>query len=137
MLPRSFKEYSVTDVLINNAGIAVAGYQDRVPQNRWEMLLKLRFFAPKSLTRLFLPKILERGNGDIVKISSWVGWVDALNLSAYAASKFGLRGFGESLAVETAKRNVQVPNVYPSFSRTPILDSEQIGMVERKLVPIT
>jgi short-subunit dehydrogenase len=84
-----------------------------------------------------LPKILERGNGDIVKISSWVGWVDALNLSAYAASKFGLRGFGESLAVETAKRNVQVPNVYPSFSRTPILDSEQIGMVERKLVPIT
>tara|TARA_B110000116_G_scaffold253667_1_gene250529 strand:- start:2678 stop:3502 length:825 start_codon:yes stop_codon:yes gene_type:complete len=125
----------VPDVLINNAGIAVAGRHDRVPQNRWETLLNLNLFAPMRLTSLFLPKMLERESGHIVNISSLAGWIGAPNLSAYVASKFGLRGFGESLAAETAKRNVQVSNVYPSFSRTPILDSEQFGMGERKLVP--
>jgi len=125
----------VPDILINNAGIAVAGRHDHVPQDRWETLLNLNLFAPMRLTSLFLPQMIERGSGHIVNISSLAGWVGAPNLSAYVASKFGLRGFGESLAADVVKRGVQVSNVYPSFSRTPILESEQFGMGERKLVP--
>lgn len=125
----------VPDILVNNAGIAVAGRHDHVPQDRWEPLMTLNLLAPMRLTSLFFPLMIERGGGHIVNISSLAGWVGAPNLSAYVASKYGLRGFGESLAADGAKHNIQVSNVYPSFSRTPILDSDQFGMGERQLVP--
>ena len=78
--------------------------------------------------------MVPRGGGHIVNISSLAGWVGAPNLSAYVASKFGLRGFGESLAAELRSQNIQVSNVYPSFTRTPMLDSDQFGMGKRKRV---
>jgi len=56
-------------------------------------------------------------------------------MSSYAASKFGLRGFGEALAADVEQYNIRVSNVYPSFSRTPILDSEQFGIDKRRVVP--
>ncbi len=123
------------DILINNAGIALAGRHEQVPQDRWEKLLNLNLFAPLRITGQFLPKMLQRASGHIVNISSLAGWVGAPNLSVYVASKFGLRGFGESLAAEAAKKNVHVSNVYPSFSRTPILESDQFGMGKRIPIP--
>jgi len=125
----------IPDILINNAGIALAGRHEQVPQERWEELLNLNLFAPMRISGQFLPKMLQRASGHIVNISSLAGWVGAPNLSVYVASKFGLRGFGESLAAEAAKSNVRVSNVYPSFSRTPILDSDQFGMGKRIPIP--
>ncbi len=123
------------DILINNAGCALAGRHEQVPQDRWEKLLNLNLFAPLRITGQFLPKMLQRASGHIVNISSLAGWVGAPNLSVYVASKFGLRGFGESLAAEAAKKNVHVSNVYPSFSRTPILESDQFVMGKRIPIP--
>ncbi len=125
----------VPDVLINNAGIALAGRHDHVPQDKWETLMNLNLLAPMRLSSAFVPRMVTRGGGHIVNISSLAGWVGAPNLSAYVASKFGLRGFGESLAAELRAENIQVSNVYPSFTRTPILASEQFGMGKRKRVP--
>ena len=87
------------------------------------------------LSSLFLPAMVERGSGHLVNISSVAGWIGAQGLSAYCASKFGLRGFGESLAYDLYGTGVQVTNIYPSFSRTPILDSPQYGFGERRDVP--
>ena len=123
------------DVLINNAGIAFAGRHDHVPRDKWERLMQLNLLAPMRLTSAFVPRMVPRGGGHIVNISSLAGWVGAPNLSAYVASKFALRGFGESLAAELRAQNIQVSNVYPSFTRTPILDSDQFGMGKRKRVP--
>ncbi len=125
----------VPDVLINNAGIAVLGRHDRVPARRWERLMALNLLAPMRLTGLFLPAMIARGGGHIVNISSLAGWIGGPHLSAYAASKFGLRGFGEALAAEVGRNNIQVSTVYPSISRTPILDSDQFGMGKRLHVP--
>ena len=63
------------------------------------------------------------------------GWIGAQGLSAYCASKFGLRGFGESMAYDLHGTGVRVTNIYPSFARTPILDSPQYGFGERRDVP--
>ena len=63
------------------------------------------------------------------------GWTAAEGLSSYCASKFGLRGFGMSLAADLRGTGVQVTNVYPCFSRTPILDSPQHGYAEQRVVP--
>jgi len=56
-------------------------------------------------------------------------------LSSYCASKFGLRGYGESLAYELKGSGIHVTNVYPCFSRTPILDSPQYGYAQRREAP--
>lgn len=123
------------DVLVNNAGIGVAGRLDHIPTERWETLMWLNLLAPMRLCRDFMPGMIERGSGHIVNISSLAGWVGSQGLSAYCASKFGLRGFGESLAADLEDTGVQVTNVYPCFSRTPILDSAQFGYEQRRVVP--
>lgn len=123
------------DILVNNAGIAVAGRSDHVPQERWETLMQLNLLAPMRLCSQFIPAMVERGSGHIVNISSVAGWIGARGLSSYCASKFGLRGYGDSLAYELDGTGVRLTTVYPCFSRTPILDSPQYGYDERREVP--
>ena len=125
----------VPDILVNNAGLGVAGRLDHVPRDRWETLMQLNLLAPMRLCYLFLPSMIERGSGHIVNMSSLAGWVGSHGLSSYCASKFGLRGFGETLAADLEDTGVQVTNVYPCFSQTPILDSPQHGYEERRTVP--
>ena len=126
---------TVPDILVNNAGIAVAGRLDHVPRERWETLMQLNLLAPMRLSGRFLPTMVERGSGHLVNISSIAGWIGSQGLSSYCASKFGLRGFGDSLASELRGTGVHVTNVYPCFSRTDILDSPQYGYEERRGVP--
>jgi len=126
---------TVPDILVNNAGLGIAGRHDHVPADRWEKLLAVNLLAPMRLCHLFLPAMVERGSGHIVNISSLAGWVGSSGLSAYCASKFGLRGFGEALRYDLRDTGIRVSTVYPSFSRTPILDSEQFGYAERRRVP--
>ena len=94
------------DLLINNAGIGMGGRIDHVPRERWETMMQLNLLAPMRLTNLFLPSMIERGSGHIVNISSLAGWVGSEGLSGYCASKFGLRGFGESLFADVGHLGV-------------------------------
>jgi short-subunit dehydrogenase len=79
--------------------------------------------------------MIKRGSGHIVNISSVAGWIGAPGIASYCASKFGLRGYSESLAVDVAEINIKVSTVYPYFSRTPILDSERFGYAESMVIP--
>ena len=97
--------------------------------------MQVNLLAPMRLCDGLLPGMIERGSGHVVNISSLAGWVGSPGLSAYSTSKFGLRGFGESLAAELRDTGVQVTNVYPCFSRTAILDSPQYGWEQRLVVP--
>ncbi|MCH7854942.1 MAG: SDR family NAD(P)-dependent oxidoreductase [Proteobacteria bacterium] len=123
------------DILINNAGLAVFGRLDQVPQDRWEQLMQVNLLAPIRLCSLFLPQMIARGSGHIVNISSLAGWVGSPGLTTYCAAKFGLRGFSEALDLDVTEQGICISTVYPSFSRTPILDSEQFGYAEKRVVP--
>jgi len=123
------------DLLVNNAGIGFSGRLDHVPRERWETLMQLNLLAPMRLCNLFLPGMIGRGSGHIVNISSLAGWIGSQGMTAYCAAKFGLRGFGESLSADLEGTGVKVTNVYPCFSRTPILDSAQYGYEERRGIP--
>lgn len=125
----------VPDVLVNNAGIAAAGRLDHVPRERWEALMQINLLAPMRLCNLFIPGMIERGSGHIVNVSSIAGWIGSRGMSPYCAAKYGLRGFGESLARDLNGTGVQVSNVYPSFSQTAILDSPQYGFEQRRSIP--
>lgn len=123
------------DVLINNAGVAVAGRIDLVPQDRWEALMQVNLLAPMRLATLLLPGMLERGSGHIVNVSSLAGWVGSPFISSYCASKFGLRGFSEGLAMDLTEHGVRVTTIFPSFSDTPIIHSDQFGFDQPRVVP--
>ena len=123
------------DILINNAGIALIGRPDLVPEERIQQLIQINLVAPMRLTKLFLPGMIERQHGHIVNISSVAGRIGAAGLPTYSASKFGLRGFGEALAFDVADHNIQISTVFPWFSRTPILDSEQFGTDAKIVIP--
>ncbi len=123
------------DILVNNAGIAVGGRFDHVPSDRWEQVIQVNLLAPMRICYLFLPRMIERGRGHIVNISSIAGWVGSMSLSSYSATKFGLRGFADSLASDYEEHGIRVSTVYPCFSRTPILDSDQFGFESRREVP--
>ena len=125
----------VPDILVNNAGVGFAGRIDHVPREKWELLMQLNLLAPMRLVNHFLPAMVDRGSGHIVNISSLAGWVGSHGMSAYCASKFGLRGFGVALAADLEDTGVQVTNVYPCFARTPILDSPRYGYDEPMEVP--
>ncbi len=125
----------VPDILVNNAGIGAAGRLDKIPRENWESLMQLNLLAPMRLCNLLLPGMIERGSGHIVNVSSLAGWVGSKGLSVYCASKFGLRGFGESLSADLEGSGVHVTNIYPCFSQTAILDSPQFGYEQRRTVP--
>lgn len=115
------------DVLINNAGIGLFGRMDEVPPEKWERLMQVNLIAPMQLSRLFMADMIARQQGHIVNLSSLAGWSALTGMAHYSASKFGLRGFSEGLFNEVKAYNVKVTAVYPFFSRTPILESQQYG----------
>jgi short-subunit dehydrogenase len=125
----------VPDMLVNNAGIGVGGRFDHVPPDRWERVMQVNLLAPMSLCYQFLPQMIERGSGHIVNISSLAGWIGTSGISSYCATKFGLRGFSDAIAADYEECGIRVSTVYPFFSRTPILDSEQFGYETRREVP--
>lgn len=123
------------DILINNAGLASFGPFQETPNARWEKIMELNLLAPMRLTHEFLPKMIKRGSGHIANVSSVAGLVASPGLAAYSSSKFGIRAFGEALAKEVKPFGLGVTNIYPFFTRTPILQSEQFGVSERKEIP--
>jgi len=126
----------VPDVIVNNAGVGVGGRLDHVPRDRWEQLMQINLLAPMRLCYLFVPQLIERNSGHIVNISSIAGWIGTKGLTSYCAAKYGLRGFSEALAGDLEEFDIRVTTVYPFFSRTPILDSDQFGYEKRREVPL-
>lgn len=121
------------DILINNAGVAIVGGFLDIPNEKWKKLLDINLYAPVYLTRLFLPAMLERGIGHIVNISSVAGHFAHKDLNYYSISKFGIRAMGEALYSEVFSKGVAVSNVYPFFTDTKILSSEQYTVEKREL----
>lgn len=125
------------DVLINNAGIAILGHMVDIPTEQWEQLMQVNLITPMRLSTRFATDMVARRQGHIVNISSLAGWIAMPGLTAYAASKFGLRGFSEGLRHEVAPANVKVTTVYPCFSRTPMLQCPRFGVWDQADKPVS
>ena len=128
----------IPDIVINNAGIALLGSMVDIPTDRWEKMLQINLLTPMRLSSLFAADMMARQQGHIVNISSLAGWIATPGLTAYATSKYGLRGFSEGLHYELAPYNVRVTTIYPFFSRTPLLNVPRFGRfaeLERDLPP--
>ncbi|MFI7602560.1 SDR family NAD(P)-dependent oxidoreductase [Actinoplanes sp. NPDC049681] len=129
-----------TDLLINNAGVALSGTFEQVSIKDFDWLMEINLHAVVRMTKAFLPQLLERPGSHIVSISSLFGLIAPPAQVAYATSKYGVRGFSEALRHELAGR-VGVTVVHPGGVRTniavnarisgPDLDGEQAEQARR------
>jgi short-subunit dehydrogenase len=117
------KEAGQIDILINNAGYDIYGSAEETTLEELRAQMETNFFGTVRITKLVLPHMRERRSGKIINVSS-VGGLFALPFnSAYAASKFALEGFSESLRQEMLPFNVYVSLVEPGQVHTESLDT--------------
>ncbi len=135
LVESTLSAYGVPDVLINNAGIASLGKFCDTPEEKWESILSLNILAPMRITYPLLQKMIKRKSGYIVNISSVAGLTAVPGLLAYSTSKFAIKAFGEALYHEVKESGIFVSNLYPFFTDTPILHSEQFGVKDKKVIP--
>ena len=109
------------DVLVNNAGNFNAGFFEELTPEEFRAQIETTLFGPVNVTRATLPVMRTQRSGLVVTISSTAGIVGGEFLTAYAASKFAVEGWQESLAAEVAPFGIRTMLVEPGFFRTELL----------------
>jgi NAD(P)-dependent dehydrogenase (short-subunit alcohol dehydrogenase family) len=112
------------DVLVNNAGNFYAGFFEEISPQDVRAQVETTLFGPMNVTRAVLPVLRAQRSGLLVAISSTAGIVGQEFCTAYAAAKFGVEGWIESLAPEVAPFGIRTMLVEPGFFRTELLSPE-------------
>ncbi len=118
------------DVLVNNAGNFYAGFFEEISPEDFRAQLETTLFGPVNVTRAVLPVMRAQRSGLLVTISSTAGIVGQEFCTAYAAAKFGVEGWMESLTPEIAPFGIRTMLVEPGFFRTELLTPESTSFAE-------
>jgi NAD(P)-dependent dehydrogenase (short-subunit alcohol dehydrogenase family) len=118
------------DVLVNNAGNFYAGFFEELTPEQIERWLTTNLVGPMNVTRAVLPVMRRQRSGNIVTITSTAGIVGQEFCSAYAAAKFGVEGWMESLRFEVQPFGIHTTIVEPGFFRTELLEEESTAYAE-------
>jgi NAD(P)-dependent dehydrogenase (short-subunit alcohol dehydrogenase family) len=123
------------DVLVNNAASFFAGFFEELTPEQMDRQLATSLIGPMNVTRAVLPVMRKQRAGHVIAISSSAGLGAGFEfVTAYAASKFGLEGFMESLRVEVAPFGIHVTIVNPGFFRTELLTEQSTSYAEPSVV---
>jgi NAD(P)-dependent dehydrogenase (short-subunit alcohol dehydrogenase family) len=109
------------DVLVNNAGNFYAGFFEELGPEQVRQQIETLLFGPMNVARAALPVMRKQRSGLLLTISSTAGIIGGMFCTAYAAAKFGLEGWMESLAPEVAPFGIRTMLVEPGFFRTELL----------------
>jgi NAD(P)-dependent dehydrogenase (short-subunit alcohol dehydrogenase family) len=118
------------DVLVNNAGNFYAGFFEELSQEQVERQVRTNLFGPMNVTRAVLPVMRRQRSGQVVTLSSTAGLVGQEFCSAYAASKFGVEGWMESIRFEIEPFGIRTMIVEPGFFRTDLLEPASTAWAE-------
>ena len=119
------------DVLVNNAASFYAGYFEELTPEQMDRQLATSLLGPMNVTRAVLPVMRKQRSGQIITISSSAGLAAGYEfVTAYAASKFGLEGWMESLHAEVAPFGITTTIVNPGFFRTELLTERSTSYAE-------
>jgi NAD(P)-dependent dehydrogenase (short-subunit alcohol dehydrogenase family) len=122
------------DVLVNNAASFYAGYFEELTPEQFDRQLAVSLIGPMNVTRAVLPVMRKQRAGHIISISSSAGIAAGFEfVSAYAASKFGLEGWMESLQAEVAPFGIHTTIVNPGFFRTELLTEQSTNYAEASI----
>ena len=129
----AINQFGRLDVLVNNAGNFYAGFFEELSPEQVRQQIETLLFGPMNVTRAVLPVMRKQRSGLLVTISSTAGISGGMFCSAYAAAKFGIEGWMESLASEIAPFGVQTMLVEPGFFRTELLTTDSTTFAEPAL----
>lgn len=114
------RDYGRLDVLVNNAGFAVAGFAEDLLLEELRQQFETNFFGAVSVAKAVLPIMRRQRSGHIIMVSSIGGRISAPVIGAYDSSKFALEGWSESLRIETRSLGIRVVLVEPGSYQTDI-----------------
>ena len=126
-------QFGRIDVLVNNAANFYAGFFEELSPEQIERQLSTSLVGPMNVTRAVLPVMRKQDSGLIITISSTAGLVGFEFGTAYAASKFGLEGWMQSLQAEVEPFGINTITVNPGFFRTELLTEESTNFAERTI----
>lgn len=109
-----------TDVLVNNAGLAVVGTIGTIPIEDWKLQVEVNLYGVIWGCHYFVPEMKERGNGFILNVASSAGIIASPLMGPYNVTKAGVIALSETLFTELSRDNVQVTALCPTFFRTNI-----------------
>lgn len=110
--------------LVNNAGVTGRSFFEDYPEEHVRKVFEVNLFGPMNVIRCALPLLRANGSGRIVNISSIGGRIGSNSVAPYAASKFALEGFSESLRIELQPFGIYVSVIAPGVIRTDIWEEE-------------
>ncbi|HET6181750.1 MAG TPA: SDR family NAD(P)-dependent oxidoreductase, partial [Candidatus Sulfotelmatobacter sp.] len=114
------RDYGRVNVLVNNAGFAVAGFAEDIKLEELRLQFETNFFGAVAMTKAVLPPMRRQRSGHIIQVSSIVGLLGSVTVSSYAASKHALEGWSESLRLELNALGIKVVLVEPGAFQTGI-----------------
>ena len=110
------------DILVNNAGITLDNLSIRLSEENWQKVLDINLTSSFLMCKFAIKKMLKNKFGKIINVTSIVGHTGNVGQANYAASKAGIIAFSKSLALEYAKKNINVNCVSPGFIKTNMTD---------------
>jgi len=110
------------DILVNNAGITLDNLAIRLTEENWKKVIDINLTSTFLMCKHAIKKMLKKKSGKIINITSIVGHTGNLGQVNYAASKAGIVAFSKSLAIEYAKKNININCVSPGFIKTEMTD---------------
>jgi 3-oxoacyl-[acyl-carrier protein] reductase len=134
LVDRTLKDWSTIDILINNAGWGKKAPITKASPEDWDQTFRVNLRAPMILTRLVLPTLMAKESGAVINIGSISGKSGEANSSAYAASKFGLIGFTQSLYEEVREHGIKAAVILPGFVDTPLIPPNR-HLDQSKMIP--
>ena len=130
LVQQAIQKFGRIDILVNNAGIGINKPVAEFTTLDWDLTLDTNLKGPFLISREVLPIMIKQREGQIINISSGAGKNPIKNYAAYCASKFGLIGFSESLALEVRNYNIKVSVLLPGTTATHFGDKkrEYVGL---------
>tara|TARA_B100000886_G_scaffold96127_1_gene63743 strand:+ start:7533 stop:8264 length:732 start_codon:yes stop_codon:yes gene_type:complete len=116
------KKLDGLDILVNNAGITLDNLSIRLTEENWKKVIDINLNSTFLMCKYAIKKMLKKKYGKIINITSIVGHTGNVGQANYSASKAGIVAFSKSLAIEYAKKNININCVSPGFIKTEMTD---------------
>ncbi len=121
MVAQVQKKFGRIDILVNNAGVMTRPVpMTELDVKKWDYTLAVNLRGPFLVTQAALPGMIQQKGGSILNVSSMIGRGGYANFTAYAASKWGLEGFTQTLAAEVRSYHIRVNSVDPGVVATKV-----------------
>jgi len=130
---RTYAEFGAVDILVNDAGTFGQFFFHELPVEEWDRVLGINLRGVFLCTRFVLPRMLDRGSGNVINVASQLGQIGGVEMVHYSASKAGVIGFTKALAREVSAKGIRVNAIAPGPILTDMMAEETEEWAARKL----